>query len=83
MFLRTTFDFCFIFFAGPMNFISSDPDHIEVLESKTASNSTTEVYAFDGKQRIFLIIVLCSKKCAKLYRSAIYTQLNIVSLFHG
>ncbi|KAG5679315.1 hypothetical protein PVAND_008889 [Polypedilum vanderplanki] len=33
---------------GPMNFIENkDPDHIEVLESKTTSNSTTEVYAFN------------------------------------
>lgn len=38
----------FRFFAGPMNFINNDPDHIEVLDSKTVSNSTTEVYAFDG-----------------------------------
>lgn len=34
-----------------MNFISNDPDHIEVLESKAtaATNSTTEAYEFNGK----------------------------------
>lgn len=53
-----------------MNFISSDPDHIEVLESKTASNSTTEVYAFEGKDKQKnLIIILCSGICVKHYRS--------------
>lgn len=38
-----------------MNFFNSDPDHIEVLESKTTSNSTTEVYSFNGKIFIFII----------------------------
>lgn len=33
---------------GPMNFITNDPDHIEVLESKLTSN-TTDVYSFNGK----------------------------------
>lgn len=38
-----------------MNFINSDPDHIEVLESKTTS---TEVYSFNnGKNKNCYIIV--------------------------
>ena len=38
----------FYLMTGPMNFITNDPDHIEVLESKLTSN-TTEVYSFNGK----------------------------------
>ena len=55
--------------AGPMNFIpSNDPDHIEVLESKTA---TTDVYELNGNYFIMLIHdkplsqLLCV--CARLF----------------
>lgn len=42
-----------------MNFIENrDPDHIEVLESKTTSNSSTEVYAFNGNEFLLLYLFI-------------------------
>lgn len=37
--LEIFFTQCFLLYIGPMNFISTDPDHIEVLESKSTSDA--------------------------------------------